>query len=61
MIHRIRMARKRLMVARERFESTYKTFITSDIYPCSNDPSWHRFRRRGFTLRTIKRRKDRIA
>ena len=56
MTKRIRMARKRLMIARERRESTYKAMRSS-----AGDYRWLRWVRRLEEYRAIERRKDRIA
>jgi len=61
-IRRVRMARKRLVIAREREQSAYKAFF-DNVFPTSKNisPAWNRWFRRGYTLRAIERRKDRIS
>lgn len=56
MIRRVRMARKRLAIARERGWAAYDCFI----YHRRRHRLW-RYQRRKLTLRAIERRKDRIA
>ena len=62
MIPRVRMARKRLMVARESYLGARK----AEKSRCENcwidvSPAWNRSDRRWLTLRAIERRKERIA
>lgn len=57
MIHRLRMARKRLGIARERELWTLASFESDR----KNDSKWERWCRRLDTLRAIERRKERIA
>jgi len=57
MIRRLRMARKRLIVARERREHTLNSFCAD----FTNDCKWLRWCRRLETLRAIESRKDRMA
>lgn len=58
MTHRIRMARKRLGIARESFGATLRQCCTSRI---TSDQLWNRLVRRWDTLRAIERRKERTA
>ena len=62
MIRRVRMAPKRLAIAREREQAGYRAFF-ENVLPTSKNisPAWDRWSRRGYTLRAIERRKDRIA
>lgn len=57
MIHRLRMARKRLWIARERELWTLASFESDR----KNDSKWERWCRRLDTLRAIEQRKERIA
>ena len=61
MIPRLRMARKRLMVARERYTKSATLALRTDI----GDERWiawdWKHKRRQRTLRAIERRKERIA
>ena len=62
MIRRVRMARKRLAIARESYLGARK----AENSRCENgwidvSPAWNRVDRRWLTLRAIERRKDRIA
>jgi trimethylamine:corrinoid methyltransferase-like protein len=59
-IPRVRMARKRLAIAQERFQTAYHRCCFSDVYPVTKEPAWHRSGRRWATLRAIERRKDAI-
>ena len=57
MNHRIRMARKRLMVAREREANTLAAFEANR----KNYAKWERWCRRLDTLRAIERRKEKTC
>ena len=62
MIRRVRMARKRLAIARESYLGARRV----ENARCENgwrdvSPAWNRADRRWLTLRAIERRKDRIA
>lgn len=57
MNHRLRMARKRLMVARERERSAYEPWTDPD----TTNAKWERWCRRLDALRAIERRKERLA
>ena len=62
MIRRVRIARKRLAIARESYLGARK----AENSRCENgwidvSPAWNRVDRRWLTLRAIERRKDRIA
>jgi hypothetical protein len=61
MTHRIRMARKRLMVARERVRSARIAFRELLWANMNAEPANSRTYRRIWTLRAIERRRDRIA
>jgi hypothetical protein len=60
MTHRIRMARKRLMVAREREISKWRAYWHGpERSPVAEDYAQWRWASAGLTLRAIERRKDR--
>lgn len=63
MIHRTRMARKRLMVARERENSANEVWLNQFKQPNGHVtvPAWERSARRQVALRAIERRKDRTC
>ena len=62
MIRRVRMARKRLAIAREREQTAYHAYF-DNVFPTTKNitPAWNRWFRRGYTLRAIERRKEKTA
>jgi len=63
MTHRIRMARKRLMVARERENSANEVWLSQFKQPNGRVTvaAWDRSARRQGAIRAIERRKDKLT
>jgi len=61
-IRRVRMARKRLAIARERDRKAFGWWVVFGLENAKSSPQLEdKWKRRAITLRAIERRKDKIA